>query len=280
MAWFAGRWDSSVLCRQSGLAGIFDQRQYCEPVSDLWRGASQASQRFAAQALDYDRFRPRYPEGVFDDIMQIAELSVGAAMIEVGAGTGIATESLVNRGLEVTAIEPAAEMAAVAEAKLGHRAQFFVGRLEDYSAGHSVELVASFNAWHWIQPEVALDRVAELIEPSGFLALIWTEVIAWGQEPFEERLTEAFGSPWVKRLEHVDGSMQPIGDDDRFDDFQVRHHPFRRSLDAETFVAVTKTYGGHRTDQQYKVIKRIIDSEFGGAVEKVEDAALYIAQRR
>jgi hypothetical protein len=52
------------------------------------------------------------------------------------------------------------------------------------------------------------------------------------------------------------------------------------SLDAETFVAVTKTYGGHRTDQQYKVIKRIIDSEFGGAVENVEDAALYIAQRR
>ena len=274
------RWDTWVLRGQSGKAGDFDQRQYSEAVSELWRGASRASRRFAAQALDYDRFRPRYPEGVFDDIMQIANLSVGAAVIEVGAGTGLATEALVRRGLEVTAIEPAAKMAAVAEAKLGEGAQFFVGRFEDYPAGRSVALVASFNAWHWVQPEIALHRVAQLIEPSGFLALIWTEVIAWGQEPFEERLTEVFGSPWAKRLEHVDGSMQPIRGDDRFDDLQVRHHTFRRNLDAETFVAVTKTYGGHRTDQQYMVIKQIIDSEFGGAVEKVEDAALYIAQRR
>ncbi len=212
--------------------------------------------------------------------MEIANLSVGATTLEVGAGTGIATEPLVERGLEVTAIEPAAEMAAVAEAKLADRAQFFVGRFEDYSARHSVNLVASFNAWHWVEPGLGVERAAELIEPGGFLALVWTEVIAWGQEPFEGRLTEVFGSPWVKRFEHVDGSMQPIRDDDRFDEFQVRHHPFTRRLDADTFVAATKTYGGHRTDDQYKAIKWIITSEFGGAVEKTEDAVLHIARRR
>jgi SAM-dependent methyltransferase len=250
------------------------------PMSDLWRVANQASQRFGAQALDYDRFRPRYPEAVFDDIMEIANLSEGAATIEVGAGTGTATEPLVERGLAVTAIEPAAEMAAVAEAKLADRARMFIGRFEDYSAQRSVELVTSFNAWHWVEPRVALERVAELIEPNRYLALIWTEVISWGQEPFERRLAEVFGSPWEKRLEHVDGSIQPVRDDDRFDEFEVRHHPFTRSLDAETFVAVTKTYGGHRTDEQYRAIARIINSEFGGAIKKTEDAALYIARRR
>jgi len=249
-------------------------------MSDLWRVASQASERFAAQALDYDRFRPRYPEVVFDDIMDIAKLSVGAATIEVGAGTGIATGPLVERGLAVTAVEPAFEMAAVAEAKLASRVQIFVGRFEDYSARRSVELVASFNAWHWVEPNVGVERAAQLIEPDGYLALIWTEVISWGQKPFEQRLAEVFGSPWEKRFEQVDGSIQLVRDDDRFDAFEVFHHPFTRSLDAETFVAVTKTYGGHRTDEQYRAIERIINSEFGGAVEKTEDAALYIARRR
>jgi trans-aconitate methyltransferase len=217
---------------------------------------------------------------VFDDIMEIANLSGGAATIEVGAGTGIATEPLVERGLAVTAIEPAAEMAALAEAKLADRAQMFMGRFEDYSAQRSVELVASFNAWHWVEPRVALERVAELIEPGGYLALIWTEVISWGQEPLEQRLAEVFGSPWEKRFEHVDGSIQPVRDDDRFNEFQVRPHSFTRSLDAETFVAVTKTYGGHRTDEQYRAIEGIINNEFGGAIKKTEDAALYIARRR
>jgi SAM-dependent methyltransferase len=249
-------------------------------MSELWRGADQASKRFAAQAIDYDRYRPRYPSAVFDDMVKLANLARGAALIEVGAGTGIATVPLAERGFAVTAIEPAAEMAAVAGAQLADRAQVFVGKFENYPARDPVALVASFNAWHWLDPRVAVDRVAEILEPRGSLALIWTEVISWGQEPFERRLAEIFGGPWEKRFEHVDGSMRPVREDGRFDEFQVRHHPFTRLLDAETFVAVTKTYGGHRTDEQYRAIERAINSEFGGSVTKTEDAVLYMARRR
>ena len=44
------------------------------PMSDLWQQASEASARFGAQALDYDRYRPRYPEGVFDDILTVTDI--------------------------------------------------------------------------------------------------------------------------------------------------------------------------------------------------------------
>ncbi len=212
--------------------------------------------------------------------MEHANLAAGAETIEVGAGTGIATEPLVDRGLVVTAIEPAAEMAGVVETKLGDRAQIFVGRFEDYPPRRSVDLITSFNAWHWIELAVAVDRVAQLIKPGGYVALIWTEVLSWGQEPFEERLAEVFGAPWEKRFDFVDASMQPVCDDVGFDDFGVRHYQFVRRLDAATFVAVTKTYGGHRTDEQYQDIERIINDEFEGEIEKVEDAALYLARRR
>jgi len=249
-------------------------------MSDLWQAAPEAIQRFGAQALDYDRYRPRYPEGVFDDIVQIADISAGSEVIEIGAGTGIATEPLVRRGLSMTAIEPSPEMAALGHAKLGDSALVFVGRFEEYEAPGPVQLVAAFNAWHWVEPEVAVNRVAELLAPGGCLAMVWTEVLSWGEEPFEDRLTEVSGHPWVKRLDHVDGSMRPVHSDSRFEDPLVLHHAFERTLDAPTFVAVTKTYGGHRTDKQYDAIARVIDDEFDGSITKAEDAALYISRLR
>jgi SAM-dependent methyltransferase len=248
-------------------------------MSDLWQTAPEASRRFGAQARDYDRYRPRYPESVFDDIMDVTQASVGAGVIEIGAGTGIATEPLVRRGLSVTAIEPAPEMASLAQAKLRDRASVFVGRFEDYSSPGLVQVVASFNAWHWVNPEIAVNRTADLLAPGGSLALVWTEVVSWGQEPFEERLAQVFGSRWAKRLDHVDDSLRPLRRDPRFEDTLVLHHVFERTLDASTFVAVTKTYGGQRTDTQYDAIRRVINDEFGGSISKVEDAALYISRR-
>ena len=137
------------------------------PMSGLWQQASEASARFGAQALDYDRYRPRYPEGVFDDILSSHPQSAGTEVIEIGAGTGIATESLVRRGVSVIAIEPSPEMAALTQAKLNGRGSVFVGRFEGYAAPGAFQLVACFNAWHWLNPEIAVDRVEELLPPAA-----------------------------------------------------------------------------------------------------------------
>ncbi len=155
-----------------------------------------------------------------------------------------------------------------------------MSRFEDFSPDSSAKLLAAFNAWHWVEPGIAVDLAAQILEPGGSLALVWTVVISWGEEPFEERLAQIFGSPWDKRFEHdVDGSMQPVRHDHRFGEFQAHHHPFERTLDAETFVAVTKTYGGDRTSEQYEAMQRIINEEFDGSITKLEDAILYHANR-
>ena len=247
-------------------------------VSDLWRMAEKRSGEFDAQALDYDKYRPRYPEPVFDEIVSLADLAPGAHVLEVGAGTGIATVPLVHRGLDVTAIEPAPAMADVLDSKIPERVRIIVSRFEDYSPEYPMSLLASFNAWHWIKPSMAVERTVASLEPGGWLAFVWTEVLSWGQGRFEERLAETFGEPWPKRLGLVDGSMQSNRKDQRFGDFQVFHHPFERTLDAQTFVSVTKTYGGNRTSEQYQAIERIINREFDGTITKVEDAVLYLAR--
>jgi SAM-dependent methyltransferase len=242
--------------------------------------SDMASERFATQALDYDRHRPRYPESVFDDIVASSGLADGDVAVEIGAGTGIATQPLVERGLRVTAIEPSDTLAAMVHTRVADRAEIIVGRFEDFSANSAVRLIAAFNAWHWVEPRIGVDLSARLLTPGGMLALVWTEVVEWGQEPFEQRLAEIFGRPWAKKEDLVRESLQPIRDDDRFDEIEVRHHIFERTLDAQTFVAATRTYGADYSAVQYQAIEQVINHEFGGAVTKVEDAALYLAKRR
>ncbi len=81
----------------------------------------------------------------------------------------------------------------------------------------------------------------------GALAIVWTEVIAWGSQLFEGRLADAFAAPWPKTVEQFVHTLDPIVDNGRFTDLQIRRHRFERELDADNFVAVTQTYGGTHT---------------------------------
>lgn len=83
-------------------------------MSEIWRLSRKRSRDMDAEAVAYDRYRPRYPNDLFDDIVELGELKPGAKTIEIGAGTGIATGPLISRGLQVIAIEPGPAMSAIA----------------------------------------------------------------------------------------------------------------------------------------------------------------------
>lgn len=69
---------------------------------------------FGAAAAEYERARPQYPAAVVDWIVPTG----ARAVADVGAGTGKLTRALVDRGLEVSAVEPSEGMRARLEAEL------------------------------------------------------------------------------------------------------------------------------------------------------------------
>ena len=246
---------------------------------ELWEAAGQRSREWDASALDYDRFRPRYPDQLFDDLLVLDGLGDGPGIVEIGTGTGIATLPLVERGCRVVGTEPSTRMASVAEAKLAGRATVVVGTFEDAELDCGADVVVAFNSWHWVDPAKAVARLAAVLRPAGWVGLVWTEVVSWGQEPFESAVGERLGIPWPKAFDVVSRSIASIDEDGRFGPFTQRRYTFTRRLDADTYLAVMRTYGGPHTEERDAIIRDTINDLCGGVVTKTEEAVLYLCQR-
>jgi SAM-dependent methyltransferase len=126
---------------------------------------------FDAVAAEYHAARPAYPSDLFADLARVVG-GPGERVLEVGCGTGQATRGLVDRGWEVVAVDPGAELIALAKASVAGRAAFHVGPFETFHPEPaSFRLVASAQAWHWIDPAVGFAKAAEALQPGGWLAV-------------------------------------------------------------------------------------------------------------
>jgi SAM-dependent methyltransferase len=124
-------------------------------------------------AGDYDRHRPTYPDVLVDRACE--GLSPGAAVLEIGCGTGQLTRSLLARGLRVTAVEPGQQLIARARDQCNGvgDVQFVNARLEDASLPRAqYSAVFSASAIHWIDPDVSWRKAADALVDGGSLALV------------------------------------------------------------------------------------------------------------
>ncbi|MEA2650557.1 MAG: hypothetical protein QOI85_278 [Chloroflexota bacterium] len=63
---------------------------------------------FDAWADEYERYRPGYPAALFELIAERLALPPGAALVDLGAGTGKVARAGAARGWRVTAVDPGA----------------------------------------------------------------------------------------------------------------------------------------------------------------------------
>ncbi|MDO5138148.1 MAG: SAM-dependent methyltransferase, partial [Oscillospiraceae bacterium] len=53
----------------------------------------------------FDRYRPRYSQELFDYLIQYTDLGPGKSVLELGPGTGQATNPILQTGCDYNAIE-------------------------------------------------------------------------------------------------------------------------------------------------------------------------------
>lgn len=163
----------------------------------------ERSLSFGSEAAAYERGRPSYPPEAIDWLLPPGARDV----LDLGAGTGKLTTRLVERGLDVVAVDPIAEMLELLTSALPDTPALLGTAEQIPLPDNSVDAVLVAQAWHWFDPEQAIAEVARVLRPGGRLGLVWNTR--------DERLG------WVKDLGRIIGH-----EDDPFSESVALPKPF------------------------------------------------------
>jgi SAM-dependent methyltransferase len=130
-------------------------------------------------ALDYDELRPDYTPDAVAWVAERGALAPGSIVVDLAAGTGQLSRRFMPFGVDLVAVEPAANMRAVLEERLP-AIRVLQGTAESipFDAG-SVDAVVVGNAFHHFDRERAFAEIARVLRSGRVLGLFW----AW---PVEE----------------------------------------------------------------------------------------------
>ncbi|MDE2636786.1 MAG: class I SAM-dependent methyltransferase [Chloroflexota bacterium] len=248
----------------------------------------------------YDRARPGYPAALFDDIVRYADLADDARVLEVGCGSGQATLPMAQRGYIMDCLEPGAEMAAIARAKLASfpKVNVTCASFEAYGCPPATyNLLLSATAFHWTDPRIRFQKAHELLTEYGALALFW-------HRPAQTDASRDFFNAVQEIYQAVapeltsDYVMPPppeavatefeslIPGSGYFGDLKIRRHYVATKYSARAYIDLLGTFSDHQTLDELKrqrlflAVESLINDSFAGTIIRETVALLYLARRR
>ena len=253
-------------------------------------------QAFGRDPGGYDSARPAYPDWVFDFLGERCGLASDTVTFEIGAGTGTATRQLLKRGANpLLAVEPDERLAAFLRETIPDKALTVIGAAfeEAVLQEGSFDLGLSATAFHWLNEDFALTKVAKLLRPGSWWAMLWN---VFGDsrrpDPFHEAtksiinktLSTSAGTGEIPFALDVEARLAALERTDAFDSVEHRTSTWSLVLDPDQTVALYATYSNIniRPDREKVLNKlfRIARDEFQGCVTRNMITSLYVARRR
>lgn len=250
---------------------------------------------FDGVATLYGGARPVYPEPLFEDIIAFADLHKTDRILEIGCGTGQATQGFARRGFPVLALDPGRDLIGIAAENLAEfpGVRFAQSTFEAWiGEAESFKLALAAQSFHWVAPEIGFAKTAAQLTPDGTLAVFGNVPL-----PPEAPLGSEFASIYSRYAPSLAGPPAeswylPDGpfaaqfeETDHFGPATHRCYPWSRTHSATSYTDLLRTLSGHRllADTQREVLLRAIATAItahGGEFELRYETHLYLARRR
>ncbi|WP_113406601.1 class I SAM-dependent methyltransferase [Hyphomicrobiales bacterium] len=249
---------------------------------------------FDGVASLYNTSRPLYPAALFADVIDFAGLEAKDQVLEIGCGSGQATEGFARRGLSILALDPGAELIAVARERLAEfpRVRFEQTTFEAWPGKpESFRLIFAAQSFHWVSPELRFAATAALLAPEGTLA-VFGNVPKKPEPPLSDKFAgiyachaPQFAGPPVEAWYLPDGPIaRELRQSDHFGAPAHHSYSWRRSHTAQSYTDLLRTLSSYRLlseDRREALLFELADAinARGGVFELHYETHLYLARR-
>lgn len=154
---------------------------------------------FTDLAENYRKYRPNYSNLVLDAIIKHCGFSPETSTaVDCGAGTGIWTQMLREKGFECTAVEPNSSMLTEGTkftdsfSDLKPVKWIEAPAEETHIADGHANWVTMASSFHWTELEKALAEFHRILKPGGYLTVLWNPRNIAGNELHENIENEIY----------------------------------------------------------------------------------------
>ncbi|OUL27350.1 SAM-dependent methyltransferase [Nostoc sp. RF31YmG] len=142
---------------------------------------------FEGAAWYYARYRPQYPPVLFDSLTEKFQLDGKGRLLDLGCGAGLIAIPLRDRFQEVIGLDPDADMLLEAQQQAVELGATNISWVKDRAENISpavgkFQLVTIGRAFHWMQRELVIERIYNLLTDNGGLAIIKTHEDPWNSD--------------------------------------------------------------------------------------------------
>ena len=198
----------------------------------------------------FDRCRPRYSAALFADLIAYAGVGPGKAVLELGPGTGQATDPILATGCDYHAIELGEHLCAMMRRKYAQRPNFSIVNddfiTHDFGA-RRFDLIYSAATIQWIPEEVAFSKTFALLKPGGTLAMMLTASdYRTPNEALYAKIQAIYDAEFRPETPYPHGHFRYASAPDYgYVGFEKREYSGRRVLTADEYVDLCGTHCDH-----------------------------------
>jgi protein-L-isoaspartate O-methyltransferase len=253
------------------------------------------SEMFNLAADYYDRYRPGYPNEIIQTLIGETAIGEQSVLLEIGAGSGKATERLAGIHCSICCVDPGAELVARGNIRFRNyrKIRFHCARYEEFEPkGNHYDMICAFQAFHWVPQPLGYRKCAEELKKKGHLALVWNMYVTYDNALDNEllKISSKHGGfadfmDETKCEERILSIAQSIDGSALFKKATIYRHYWEQTYTADEYYGFCLTGNSfiQKSNEEKKAARQDIGrlaEKHGGRITRPYLCVLYLATKR